>query len=151
MPISVLKEDLYYISNKILAVSSLVYSQSLNKVALIHRDKNPEYGLLTFPGGKTKRGEFYKDAAVRELLEETGYIVKFPEFHIIDFFSTEHYLIVVTLCEIIGQQIPLEENSIVWLSFDEIEKKNESEFTSGLVKIISKGKRLIDLQYNNKI
>jgi len=43
------------------------------EVLLIHR---PRYGDWTFPKGKVKEGERDEDAAVREVLEETGLACK---------------------------------------------------------------------------
>ena len=39
---------------------------------LVRRANPPDAGLWGFPGGKIEFGEAVKDAAVRELLEETG-------------------------------------------------------------------------------
>lgn len=45
---------------------------SSGKLLCIRRAKNPGYGLLGLPGGYQMRGESWQEAAVRELLEETG-------------------------------------------------------------------------------
>ena len=42
------------------------------KVLLARRKKEPDAGLWGFPGGHVEWGETAMDAAVRELLEETG-------------------------------------------------------------------------------
>ncbi len=40
---------------------------------LVRRANPPDAGLWGFPGGKIEFGETVKDAAMRELREETGY------------------------------------------------------------------------------
>ena len=42
------------------------------KVLLVRRANSPDAGLWGFPGGKVEPGEGVRDAAVRELREETG-------------------------------------------------------------------------------
>ncbi len=53
-----------------LAVSVVVYQES--RFLLVERANNPGKGMSAFPGGKVEAGESLKDAARRELLEETG-------------------------------------------------------------------------------
>ena len=43
-----------------------------DQVLLVRRANPPDAGLWGFPGGKIEYGETVKDAATRELLEETG-------------------------------------------------------------------------------
>lgn len=47
-----------------------------NRVLLVKRAKLPYEGLWTIPGGKVNWGETLQQAAEREVLEETGVIVK---------------------------------------------------------------------------
>src|SRR4051794_30342843 len=44
------------------------------KALLVRRANPPDAGLWGFPGGKIEFGETVADAAMRELLEETGVI-----------------------------------------------------------------------------
>ena len=45
------------------------------KIVLIQRNLEPQRGKWTFPAGFVDRGEKVEDAAIREVFEETGYIV----------------------------------------------------------------------------
>jgi 8-oxo-dGTP diphosphatase len=58
----------------ILAV--LVYALREGKVLIMHRNKEPNLGLWTAPGGKIELTESPHDTARREMLEETGLEVK---------------------------------------------------------------------------
>ena len=42
------------------------------QVLLIRRGKEPQKGILTFPGGSLELGETMADCAIRETFEETG-------------------------------------------------------------------------------
>jgi ADP-ribose pyrophosphatase YjhB (NUDIX family) len=46
-----------------------------SKIVLIQRNLEPQIGKWTFPAGFVDRGEKVEDAAIREVFEETGYIV----------------------------------------------------------------------------
>ena len=72
------------------AVSALIFSQdalhcstSGKLLYLMRRESNPYKGKWTFPGGKIERGETYLQATRREILEETSFIVDFPENHLL--------------------------------------------------------------------
>ena len=51
---------------------TLIYAIRNDKVLLLCRKKEPFIGHWIAPGGKIERGESPRDAAIRELKEETG-------------------------------------------------------------------------------
>ncbi len=55
----------------ILAAAAIVFD-SAGRVLLIRRGQAPARGTWTVPGGRVEPGESVHDAALRELLEETG-------------------------------------------------------------------------------
>jgi len=57
-----------------IAISALIKD---NKILLIKRKKGDYVGLLGLPGGKIEKGEHVGEAAVREILEESGIACEF--------------------------------------------------------------------------
>jgi len=53
----------------------LVYAVRDHEVLVMHRNKEPNLGLWIAPGGKIEVHESPRDAAVREMREETGLVV----------------------------------------------------------------------------
>lgn len=56
-----------------------------SKVLMVRRAIQPGIGLWSMPGGYVDRGEIVEEAAVREVLEETGLIVEVD--HLVGLFS----------------------------------------------------------------
>ena len=57
-----------------LAVGAVVFKD--NKVLLVKRGDPPSKGVWAIPGGSVELGETLKEAAEREILEETGIVIK---------------------------------------------------------------------------
>lgn len=87
------------------AVISVVIREG--DVLLVRRANPPDAGRWGFPGGKIEAGESVEDAAVRELLEETG-VRGEPQrvFTAVDAFDRDergelrqHFVLIAVLCE----------------------------------------------------
>lgn len=64
--------------NIVLAASGVVKDAD-GRFLLVLRTKNPEAGCWTVPGGVVEPGETLQEAAAREVLEETGIIVRIKQ------------------------------------------------------------------------
>ena len=70
-----------YFKNPIIGVAVLIYDES-GKVLCLQRERAPGKGLLGLPGGFVDIGESIEEAAIREVLEETGAkVIKLKYLH----------------------------------------------------------------------
>ena len=94
-------------SKKIRLGAATLITDSKHRLLLGRRGKEPNYGKWVIPGGGVKFGEKYKDAAKREVLEETGLQVELwdlvrPSVHEI-IVGDEHRVILVSVGTAEGQ------------------------------------------------
>lgn len=91
------------------------------KVLLIHR---PRYNDWTFPKGKLEQGEKFKGAALREVLEETGFTCKlhkpsFPAVTYIDRNGRDKEVRYWLMTVLSGTFVPNDEvDLIAWVRLD---------------------------------
>ena len=92
--------DRIYPTQPQIAVGAVVFRKS--RILLVHRGKPPAEKLWAIPGGKVRLGESLQQAAEREILEETGVIIRAGKpvfsFDMIDWDETGrvryHYVII---------------------------------------------------------
>ncbi|MCL2009357.1 MAG: NUDIX domain-containing protein [Synergistaceae bacterium] len=94
------------------------------KVLLIRRANEPYKGEITVPGGRKKRGESLKEACAREMLEETGYVLKNMEFagvlHACRRGENIEYLSNYFVCrDFEGELNPSDEGELFWVEAEE--------------------------------
>ncbi|AOJ71568.1 MULTISPECIES: NUDIX hydrolase [Burkholderia] len=76
-----------------------------DEVILVQRGKEPQKGTWGFPGGSVEPGESLRDAAARELFEETGVRAEIGEpFDVVEVIGFDpagrhhHYVLIAMLC-----------------------------------------------------
>ena len=114
------------------------------KTVLIRRGSEPLRGQWSIPGGSLELGETLKAGVERELLEETGLVVKVVEF--IEVFDRVygddkekpryHYVIVDYLCSLMGGELRAggDATDVVWAGEDELGRFGLTETAARILK-----------------
>lgn len=138
------REKREYPSLPVVAVGAVVIHDG--KLLMVRRGLPPAAGLWSIPGGRVELGETLKEAVEREILEETGLVVRAQEpvfsFEIIDR-SAEgkvrfHYVIIDLAADLAGgvlqNQGGDDAREARWVSGGEIASLKMSEMTKELLR-----------------
>lgn len=114
-----------------------------NKILLQKRDRGDYIGFLGLPGGKIEKGEHPSEAAVREILEESGIESEFKNHlgfiseHLIEDGNViQHFLLHV--CELEPQNTVIKSNIegvLEWFNLDNISEIREQIIPSDFLMI----------------
>ena len=130
-----------YPQKPIIAVGAVVVHQ--NRILLIRRGKNPAKGEWAIPGGRVELGETMREAAAREIMEETG--VSIRPGKLVYFFETIqpdpdgrirfHYVIFDFMAEYLsGEPSPRDDAMDArWISADDVHTYNLNTRTRDLL------------------
>ena len=131
-------------------VSSCVIDN--NKILMVQENKSDIQGLWDLPGGKVKIGEDIKQAAIREILEETGYNIDLNSILLIqNYVTTKGVLLIIyfnaTLSGYMQKKFREDEiSNVKWFTLEEIENipKNNIRGSEGIDKILYNIKNKIE-------
>jgi ADP-ribose pyrophosphatase len=135
------REDGRYPERPRVAVGAVVFKRG--RVLLVERGKPPSAGTWAIPGGSVRLGETLKQAAEREVLEETGIRIRAGEpvlaFEMIETDDTGrvsfHYVIVDLAAEHLDgePQAASDAAAARWVSPDELPRMNVNRTTRELL------------------
>jgi 8-oxo-dGTP diphosphatase len=98
---------------------SLCYLIRDDHILLLRRERPPYVGLWSASGGKMEIGETPEDTVIREIREETGYIIRNPSLRGI--VTTAHWLLFIfTAVDISGEQVTTQEGELRWFALDDL-------------------------------
>jgi len=108
----------------------VVYACIVNDLSQVLMVYNQDAKHWSMPGGKVEKEEFLDKGLIREVKEETGYIVSVKELISVNermIVSTEEHAVFFTyLCEISEGRIeithPEEISKVVWMDYDEADE-----------------------------
>lgn len=100
----------------------VVFDKGKDKILFCKREKEPYQGLFNFVGGKPEEGETGREAAYRELFEETGIDRRdICLFHLMDITYYQQEYVLEIYVGVLHEEITLveETNPLVWFGLDE--------------------------------
>jgi 8-oxo-dGTP diphosphatase len=119
------------------------------KVLLVRRGIPPSEGLWAIPGGHVELGETLRETAEREILEETGIVIKAGEpIYAFDLIERDdsgrirfHFIVVDVTGEYVSGEPRGSDDALEarWLSWEEIDALPVSQNTVKLLKTINFG------------
>lgn len=134
-------------------VSAIIYDEEENILTV----KNVN-GYWELPGGAVEKGEHLQQAVIREVKEETGYVVKVNELHSVReaFFQDKkhHALIITFFAEMIGGEMNILDpdhdiEEVKWVSTQTFQKLNPKLFH--MLKLNQQTKAFYDFEGNRTI
>ena len=116
-------------------LATICYIKKDNKVLMLKRDKKKNdihKGFYLAPGGKFEMNETPEECAIREVFEETGLVVKNPNYRgFLTFEDSENtpfgdlwYVWIYTFDGYEGEMIECNEGTLEWVDIDKLTELN---------------------------
>lgn len=104
----------FFLDPKVAA--GVVFSYS-GGVLLVQRAIHPSYGKWVFPGGYVDRGETVESAALREVREESGLVVRLTRLLGVYSFPDNPVIVVAYTGDVTGGSLKIDDESLAVRSF----------------------------------
>ncbi len=134
-----------YPENPQVAVGAIVIKDG--RVLLVKRSQPPSEGLWAIPGGRVELGETLKEAAEREIMEETGLTIRAGDpvytFDVIERDDAGrirfHYVIVDLMADYLSGELNASDDASEarWVSPEELDGLSVSESTKEVLKDVT--------------
>ncbi len=134
-----------YPENPQVAVGAIVIKDG--RVLLVKRSQPPSKGLWAIPGGRVELGETLKEAAEREIMEETGLTIRAGNpvytFEVIKRDDAGrirfHYVIVDLMADYLSGELNASDDASEarWVSPEELDGLSVSESTKEVLKDVT--------------
>lgn len=107
-------EFVFFLDPKVAAGVVFTYDGG---ILLVQRAIHPSYGKWVFPGGYVDRGETLESAALREVQEESGLVVRLTRLLGVYSFADNPVIVVAYAGDVTGGSVEIDDESLAVRSF----------------------------------
>lgn len=142
------EDDRRYPKRPLVGVGAIIFQD--DRILMAQRGKPPLLGWWSLPGGALETGEALADAVAREVLEETGLVVKpLRVFEIFERILRDdagvpeyHYVLIDYVCEVTGGDLRAGDDvcRVEWMRLEDLRGLQITEGTLAVIERAFAGK-----------
>ncbi len=137
------EEDRRYPKRPLVGVGAIIFQG--DRILMAQRGKPPLLGWWSLPGGALETGEALADAVAREVLEETGLVVKpLRVFEIFERILRDeagvpeyHYVLIDYVCEVVSGELRAGDD-VCRVEWKRLEELRDLQITEGTLAVIER-------------